>query len=111
MKRKRKDQNEPETQAYFVYFCDLSIDLDRRLGWMAQVLEMVKNEEDPFSDLSSESSQMIWEYLGKRAALEHVFFNRPIGRVNLEESKLKAEVWRVQKIKAAVLLKRKQIIP
>lgn len=101
-----KNNSTPES----LHFCDLSIDLDRRLEFLSHLLEVSRVYEDSILDIESETAHFLFEYLAKRAVLEHVFFGRPLGKLRLETSKLKAELWRVSKLKAAAALRNKTIL-
>jgi|GEM_PF-2606598 len=102
--KKRKIKNRSAVPcAYVIEFCDLSSDLDRGLSLVAGLLEAMQDAND---DISSETGHFVHEYLGKRAVLEHVFFGRSLISARLEASKLKAELWRIHKIRAAMKLRR-----
>ena len=45
-------------------------------------------------------------YLGKRIALEHVYFGRSLRGAEMDPLQLKAEVWRIEKVRAAQKLRR-----
>lgn len=79
---------------------DLSVDLDRGLVFLGQLAETVHDCTVDQEGLMTGFGCVVKEYIGKRVALEHVFFGRSLRTARIEESKLKAEVWRVQKIKA-----------
>ena len=103
--KKRKTKNAPVLRGgYIIEFCDLSCDLDRGLSLIAALLEAV---QDANPDFSSETGHFVNEYLGKRAVLEHVFFGRSLRSARLEASKLKAELWRISKIRAGMKLPRR----
>jgi hypothetical protein len=86
-------------------FCDLSSELDRSLSFLARFSGNLSPLQD--ADLHEGYSEFIWDYLGKRAALEHVFWGRYLGTTEWDTLKLKAEVWRIRKIRATIALKTK----
>jgi hypothetical protein len=100
MKKQMKKKPSMTSDARTIEFCDLSSDLDRRLSWAADLLERTHDENDPFQNIESETGHFLFEYLGKRAVLEHVFFGRSLRSVRLETSQLRAELWRLHKIRA-----------
>jgi hypothetical protein len=85
-------------------FCDLSSDLDRTLRFLAHLSQMASNA--PNWEEQSGYGEFLWDYLGKRAALEHVFFDRYLHDIHWDEMKLKAEIWRLRKIHATLKIKR-----
>ena len=92
-----------------IQFCDLSSHLDRSLSLLARLAEIAHSEHDTDENLP-ELGLSLSEYLGKRVVLEHVFFGRciPVNGVNrLYELSLKAELWKVRKMKASAALVRK----
>jgi len=89
-------KNRPLAHAEHIQYCDLSAELDHILSFIA----FLSQENEGYGEF-------LYDYLGRRAALEHVFFNRYIGGVTWDELKLKAEIWRVQKMKASLRLKNK----
>ena len=98
--KKTKIQAVKKAKNEHILFLDLSIDLDRDLSFLGYLTENSNMEELPSEEMLPEVGYYIFEYLGKRVALEHVFFGRSLRRVRFDPSKLKAEVWRIQKIKA-----------
>jgi hypothetical protein len=76
--------------AQHLEFCDLSSELDQVLSFLAV---LSAGSEEGYANF-------LWDYLGKRLALEHVFFDRCLGLGSWDELKLKAEIWRVQKVLA-----------
>ena len=77
-----------------IHYCDLSSELDQVLSFIA----FLSQENEGYGEF-------LYDYLGRRAALEHVFFNRYLGGINWDELKMKAEVWRIQKLRASLQLK------
>ena len=51
-------------------------------------------------EIIPEFGYQMMTYLGRRVALEHVFFGRRLHSAQLSLSQLKSEVWRIQKLKA-----------
>lgn len=88
-------------------FCDLSYDLDTRLRFIADLAQAARSQELIFEDCISEFGNDVLEYLGRRMVLEHVFFGRSLRFAQLETQKLKAELWRLQKIRAGLSLGRR----
>ncbi len=92
--------NNPE----HIEFCDLSSELDRFLSFLIYLSE--NSSSNVTSAESAGYGDFLSDYLGKRAALEHVFFNRYLGGSTWDELKLKAEIWRIRKIRAKSLMSR-----
>jgi len=92
-------------------FCDLSHSLDSKLRLMADLTQASDSDRIIFDDSLAAIGDELIEYLDKRILLEHVFFGRSIKRVQLESQKMKAEIWRLQKIKAAHQLKQEKAKP
>jgi hypothetical protein len=86
-------------------FCDLSYDLDARLRLLADLAQATESNRIIFDDCLSELGNQLLEYLGKRVLLEHVFFGRNLKLIGLDHQEIKAEIWRLQKIRAAYSLK------
>jgi len=88
-------------------FCDLSYDLDSRLRFLADLTQATDPQKIIFDDCLSECGHNIIEYLGRRTLLEHVFFGRSLRSVQLDDEQIKAELWRLYKIKARHALNHK----
>jgi len=89
-----------------IEFCDLSIDLDSRLRFYADLAQAADSQKIIFDDCLAEFGHNVIEYLGRRTLLEHVFFGRSLKFVQLEDQQIKAELWRLQKIQASAVLKK-----
>ena len=102
---KRKKHLEPLPKAVLVEFCDHSSSLDRRFLLVGHLVQGL--ESDPLSWDAGELGEVIFDYLGNRAALEHVYLGRHLAWRWARDLRWKSEIWRLEKIKARTkLLKR-----
>ena len=99
-------QNQNKNQEH-IHYCDLSSNLDSKLRFFSDLAQATDPEKIIFDDCMAEFGESVIEYLGKRTLLEHVFFGRTLTRVQLEDADVKAELWRLRKIKAGLSLKPK----
>lgn len=93
-------------------FKDLSHHLDYRLDWHAVLFSALESELLNEEKFTTELAEVLFEYLGQRAALEHVFLGRSLRNARLEKTKLAAEVWRYRKIqiRAALIARNKKTV-
>ena len=92
MKTKNHENKNGNRELMFV---DLSASLDHELALIASLLGACDSEAQiNFSELA----HTLTEYLGHRAALESVFFNRRLGTQKMDESKFRAEISRLKRI-------------
>jgi hypothetical protein len=100
MKKKNKVIRSVAVKRREILFIDLSVDLDQGLSFVGHLAQNSIEDLSSSDGLVAEFGYLIIEYLGKRIALEHVFFGRSLRSAKIEDSKLRAEVWRLQKMKA-----------
>ena len=96
MKNKIRNRNgKNEIQSKELLFADLSDDLDRGLLLIVSLLEGCCSE----ADINIfELAHLLRAYLGSRAVLDSVFFNRKLGQQKMDDSKVKSELFRVRGI-------------